>query len=141
MIMRDVTTILKERQCGVRREMDRRQISLTMLHHDSGIPYSTLASYFPVDCAKVSPAIIPMTAVYALCGHLPDELLSLLLPDGMQIVRASEEIDHDELAAIAQEYLIEKSRTHSPDSPGGREITPEEDAALCQKAARLRMVP
>jgi len=139
-IMCDVSTIIRQRQASVRRELDRRGISLKALSFDSGIPYPTLLSYFPREGSEKPAAAIPMAAVYALCGHAPADLLSLLLPDGFQIVRASEEIDHDTLAEIAGQYCVEMRKATHPESPGGREISECEDRSLRSAAAKLKLV-
>lgn len=139
--MADRDTIMRERQLVVAREMSRRSISLTAVHLDSGIPYTTVKSYFPGEKNAV-PAVIPMSAVFVMAEEqaLPLDLLSLLLPDGFQIVRVPEEIDHDELCEHMQDWLREKAAAHHPDSPGGREIAACEDKRLRGKAARLKAV-
>lgn len=126
--MRDENTIVRERQLAVRREMDRRGIALKVIALDAGMSYSTLLSYFPGERDK-TPATIS--------GAVPAELLSLLLPDGFQIVRAPEAIDHDELALIARDYLATKDAAHHPDSENGRDIGPNENVALIGKAVSL----
>ena len=42
MIMADSVTIIRERQCVIRRELDRRGIALKAVALDSDIPYPTL---------------------------------------------------------------------------------------------------
>ena len=111
-------------------------LTLKEISEGSGIPYSTLRSYAG---NNGEPAEMPLSALYKLVGVIPDELLSLLLPAGRMIVEVPAEIDHDEICEAAQELLIEKARAHHPESPGGREIVPEEDARLCEKTARLRV--
>lgn len=104
---------------------------------DSELPYSTLLSYFPGEKNAV-PAVMPVSAQFALCGHIPDDILSLLLPDGRLIVRAPEEIDHDQIAEAMHDFLTTKERSHHPESPAGREIAPCEDNVLRGKFARVR---
>jgi hypothetical protein len=135
--MRDENGIVRERQLVIRRELDRRAISLKAVAYDSGIPYSTIVSYFPGEKDKV-PNTISGAAIYSLCGALPADLLSLLLPDGFQIVRAPEAVDHDEIAEAVHEYLQTKERAHHPESEAGREIGPGEDNLLRGKFARVR---
>ena len=139
MIMRDENTIVRERQLAVRREMDRRGIALKVIALDAGMSYSTLLSYFPGERDK-TPATISGAAIFALCGVLPADLISLLLPDGFQIVRAPEAIDHDELADLASDYLATKNAAHHPDSENGRDIGPNENVALIGKAVGLGRV-
>lgn len=135
MITHDESTnleVILARQSAIRRELDRRQIALKVVSQDSRIPYSTLLTYFPADPLK-RPAQIPGSAIYALAGHIPDDLMSLLLPDGFQVVRASEDINHDEIAEVMAQYLATKDKAHHVDSPEGREISRCEDSALDRK--------
>ena len=129
-------TIIRSRQISIRREMDRRGIALKAVEFDSGIAYATLQSYFPQDGAR-EPAQIPGGAIYSLCGALPADLLSLLLPDGFQIVRAPEAMDHDDLARKVLAFQTVKAASHCPESPGGREISPCEDVKLRECAADM----
>ena len=94
---------------------------------DSDIPYGTLRTYAG---HSGTTAEMPVSALYRLVGVIPDELLSLLLPAGRQIVQAPESVDHDTLADLVRDYLITKDHAHRPDSPGGREISGCEDEAL-----------
>lgn len=136
--MSDSNTIVRERQLVIRREMDRRSISLKAVSLDSGIPYPTIVSYFPGEKDKV-PATLSGAAIFQLCSTkaLPLDLLSLVLPDGFQIVRAPEGIDHDALCALAVDYVATKNRAHDPESEGGREIGPGEEAELTNKVVQL----
>lgn len=127
--------IVRTRQLVVRRELDRRGISLKAIAFDSGLPYPTLLTYFP---AGDHAATISGCAMFSLCGVLPADLLSLLLPDGFQVVRVDEGIDHDTLAELASDYLTMKNAAHHPASEAGRDIGPSEDAALSGKVAELR---
>ena len=137
--MADANTIVRERQLVVRREMDRRGVSLKAVSLDSGIPYASVVSYFPGERDKV-PATIPGSAIFALCGSkaLPLDLLSLILPDGFQIVRAPEEIDHDEFETMCRDYLAAKAKAHRADSPSGRELAECEREVLDGKVVQLR---
>lgn len=137
-IMLDGNTIVRERQLVIRREMDRRGISLKAVSLDSGIPYQTVISYFPGERDK-QPATIGGAAIYLLCetSAIPMDLLSLLLPDGFMVVRAPEEIDHDTLCALAADYVSAKNDAHHPESEAGREIGPGEDASLTRKVVQL----
>jgi hypothetical protein len=137
--MVDATTIVRERQLAIRREMDRRGISLKAVSLDSGIPYATVVSYFPGERDR-QPAAIGGPALYclALSGALPLDLLSLVMPDGFQIVRLPEEIDHDEFEALCRDYADTKAKAHRPDSEAGREIGPNEKALLDGKVVALR---
>lgn len=136
--MVDRNTIVRDRQLAIRREMDRRGISLKAVAFDSGIPYPTIISYFPGEKDRV-PATIPGCAIYALCEGqaLPPDLLSMLLPEGFQIVRVPEQIDHDEICEWAEGYIAAKTKAHRADSPMGPEIAPCEKAELDSKVTAL----
>lgn len=134
--MTDKSSIVKDRQRAIRREMDRRGIHLKIVAADSGLSPSTLASYFPADPA-IDPAQMPTGALFALVGVLPDDLTSLMLPAGVQIVRVPEDVDHDEAAQAMHNYLATKTAAHHPDSPGGRDISPCEDLSLRTKLATV----
>ena len=129
--MQRESSIVRERQLVIRREIDRRGIALKAVAMDSGISYSTLLSYFPGERDK-EPATISGAAIYALCEGkaLPADLLSLLLPDGWQIVRVPECVDHDAVAHWAETYQREKLAAHRVDSEDGEHISTNERKAL-----------
>lgn len=137
--MRDENAIVRERQLVIRREMDRRGISLKAVAFDSKIPYATIVSYFPGEINR-QPATIGGAAIFVLAESkaLPLDLLSLLLPEGLQIVRLPEGIDHDALCDLAAEYVADKHRAHHPESEAGRDIGPGEEARLSGKVVQLR---
>jgi len=137
--MSDANMIVRERQLVIRREMDRRGISLKAVSLDSGIPYPTIVSYFPGEKDR-QPATINGAALFCLAqsNALPLDLLSLLLPEGFQIVRAPEGLNHDEYEDICRDYLATKGKAHHPESPGGREIAPCEEAVLTAKVVTLK---
>lgn len=134
--MHNETMIVHGRQLAIRRELDRRGIPLKVVAFDSGIQYGTLLTYFPADADK-KPHTISGAAIYMLCGALPADLISLLLPEGFQIVRAPECIDHDTLCDIAQDYVATKQAAHRQDSPGGTAIVDSERSTLDGKAVAL----
>lgn len=136
MIVPDEATIVREIQLTIRRELDRRGRSLKAISYDSGIPYSTLLSYFPGERNAV-PHALPVAAVRKLTGHIPADLLSLLLPDGWQIVRAPEEVDHDAIAEACRAYLSAKEAAHRKDSPAQRDIADCEDSHLRALASNV----
>lgn len=102
---------------------------------DSGIPYNTIRSYAGHNGET---AEMPVSALRKLTGVIPAELLSLLLPEGHQIVRAPESLNHDELEEHLHDWLRRKARAHNADSPDGREISPCEDADLRASFAIVR---
>lgn len=135
------SSIIRERQSVIRRELDRRLISMKAISMDSGIPYATLLTYFPQDRNKDA-VQIPGGAIWSLVDGkaMPGDLLSMLLPDGFQIIEASEDIDHDKVAQIAHDYLQAKSAAHHPDSPGGRELSDCEKVSLGSIHTELKAV-
>jgi len=133
--------IIKERQKAIRREMDRRQITLTVVSLDSGIKLGTLATYFPADGLK-EPVQIPQGAVYDLkrTRALPIDLLNLLQPDGMALVELPTEVDVHEVGLIVAEIVRLKNAAHLPDSPAGVEISECERDAIVAEVVKLRAV-
>lgn len=135
--MRDSTTIMRERQCAVRRELDRRHIALKVVSLDSGIPYSTLCSYFPVPGGEKIPAELPTGALFCLCGHVPTDLLNLLLPEGFALVQVPNGVDYDAMAVKCREFLAAKDQAHHPLSEAGRDIGPHEADELSAQVVSL----
>lgn len=125
----------KATQERIFRIVTRDGLTLKAISLDSGIPYNTIRSYAGNNGETTE---MPVSALCKLVGVIPDELLSLLLPVGRQIVRAPDSLDHDALAEHLRSWLAEKDRAHHPDSPGGREIAPCEDASLCAGLAVVR---
>lgn len=109
-------------------------LTIKMIAADADLGYDSVRNYAAGDTQ------MPMTALYALVGVLPDELLSLLLPTGRQIVAVPDDIDHDELEAACRDYLKAKGETHREDSPERRDIAPCERETLNRKASRLKAV-
>lgn len=131
--MRDENAIVRERQLLIRREMDRRGISIKAVQYDGGWENSsTVLSYFPCPEGAKEPQTMSVASLYRLLVRkaLPADLLSLLLPDGFVIVRAPEAINHDEIAEAMHDFLQAKERAHHPESEEGREIGPGEDNVL-----------
>lgn len=139
--MRDNVAIIRARQTAIRKEMDRRGIALKAVAFDSGIEYPTLLTYFPAPGSR-DPAQIPAGAIFALCDGeaLPADILSLLVPNGWQIVRAPEQIDHDELCNHLVDYLATKQAAHHPDSECGPAIGPLEKSQLDSKVTHIRAI-
>ena len=109
-------------------------LTLKAIALDSGLGYSTVQTY------ASGHAVMSIASLFCLIGVIPDELLSLLLPDGRQIVRLPDGLDHDAISDLCQDYLRTKEAAHKPDSPAGREIADCEDEALTGKAVRLKAV-
>lgn len=140
--MADYDNIVRERQKAIRREIDRRDLSIKAIHMDGGWETpSTVLSYFPADELK-QPATMSVAALFRLLktNAVPTELLSLLMPDGFAIVRTPEGINHDEIEEAARDFLATKGRAHHPESPAGRDISACEDSVLRRKAVALRAI-
>jgi hypothetical protein len=135
--MRDANDIVRDRQLAIRRELDRRGIALKAVSFDSGIPYPTLLSYFPAD---KTPATMSAAALYALCGAIPEDILSLMVPDGWSILRTPAALNHDEVADAMTDYFAAKQRAHRSDSECGEAIGPNEDNILRGKFAVIKAV-
>lgn len=137
--MRSSSDIMRERQCAIRRELDRRNISLKVVSFDSSIPYSSLLSYFPADSDK-QPAMMPASVVYSLFGAIPDDLLNLLAPEGYAIVRVPSGVDYDDVSKRCRDFLAIKEEAHHPESECGRDLGPKESARLASNVTVLRSV-
>jgi hypothetical protein len=110
-------------------------MSLKAISEISGIPYSTLRSYAGHNGET---AEMPVSAVHKLAGVIEPELLSLLLPDGMAIIRIPEGVDLDQAAQDMRDFLDLKAKAHHPQSPDGREISECESAELHGKVAQIK---
>jgi hypothetical protein len=132
-----IVDIIRDRQRLMRKAIDKSGILMKVVADDSGLSYSTLLTYFPADKDK-TPVQIPGSVIFALTGHLPANIMSLLLPAGHVIVRAPEEIDHDALSELMQDWVRTKEQAHHPDSEDGREIGPKEDNVLRGKFAAVK---
>lgn len=108
-------------------------LTLKAISLDSGIGYTTIQSYARGE------AVMSIASLFCLIGVVPDELLSLLLPDGRLIVQAPAEIDHDLIAEAVADYAATKNACHHPESEAGRDIGPTEHAILTGKAFKLRV--
>lgn len=137
--MADVSTIMRQRQLDVRSVVDARGFHWKAIASKAGLSYSTLLSYFPAD-KNAQPAQIPTGVVYALAESeaLPLDVLSMLMPVGIAMLRIPEGIDHDEACAAMQDYLATKAAFHREDSECGPAIGPNEDATLRAKFAIVR---
>ncbi|KQM58768.1 MULTISPECIES: hypothetical protein [unclassified Sphingomonas] len=133
---RDIGGIIRKNQELVFRVAGGNGLTLKVISLDSGIPYGTLRSYAGNSGATV---MMPLDALYKLVGVIPDELLSVLLPEGRSIVQVPDDIDHDAFEEMCRDYLAEKGKAHRPDSPGGREISGCESASLAVKAVALKV--
>lgn len=101
-------------------------LTLKMIATDADLGLDSVRNY------AAGETMMPLFALDALIGVLPDDLLSLLLPDGRAIVQVPEEVNHDEAAAGMLAWLADKASAHRPDSEAGRDIGPTENARLCK---------
>lgn len=122
----------KRIQQTVFREACNRDLTLKVISIDSGLGYTTVQSYARGE------ALMSISSLFKLIGVIPDDLLSMLLPDGRQIVRVPENLDHDEIETACRDFLAAKGQAHHPESEMGREIGPKEQEALNRKVVALR---
>lgn len=98
-----------------------------------------------IECARlyadnIDHRPLPDWALLSIMRFLgPAFTTSALAPAG-QVAAYDRETDHDTLAAFALEYASKHARARHPDSPGGVEITNEENDELDETAGRLRAV-
>lgn len=109
-------------------------LTLKAISLDAGLGYTTVQSY------AGGHAVMSIASLYRLVGVIPDELLSLLLPDGHLIVAQSENTDHDEFAAKCIELVTQTAAAHRPDSECAEKIGPNEHKSLNATRAHLRAV-
>ena len=106
-------------------------LTLKAIGIDTGIPYSTLRTYAD------GSSMMPIDALYKLCGVIPDELLSLLLPEGRCIVTQSDDDDHDGMASRCMDFAAELQRARHPESEAGVDIGPGEHNVLSMKRKQI----
>ena len=124
---RNIPHCTKSTQERIFRIAQREGLTLKAISLDSGIPYSTIRSYAGNNGET---AEMPVSALYKLSGVIPDELLSLLLPEGRAIVRVPDNIDHDAIAEWVALYNAKSLAAHRRDSECAEEIGPGEEAEL-----------
>lgn len=109
-------------------------LTLKAISLDSGLGYTTIQSYASGN------AVMSIAGLFKLIGVIPDELLSLLLPDGRLIVAQSENTDHDEFAAKCIELVTQTAAAHRPESECAEKIGPNESARLRRARIVLKAV-
>lgn len=107
-------------------------LTLKAIAIDSNLGYDALRTWARGE------SVMPVTALYALCDVLPDELLSLLLPGQFFITRKSDGMDLADLATKALDYVGTYTAARSPESEAGIELGPNETVSLTDKANRLQ---
>lgn len=127
----DISARQKRAQQDMFREADRRGVTVKGLHYDTGISQDTIRSWARGE------AVMSIAGLFAMVGWMPDDLLSMLLPEGRQIVQLPDDLDHDALSDLAADYLTTKAAAHKLDSPGGVDISACERAVLDAKVIRF----
>lgn len=122
----------KRVQMTVFREACHRGNTLKAIAIDSGNGYTTVQAW------SKGEAVMSIGGLFSLVDIIPDDLLSMLLPDGRQIVRVPENLDHDEIEEACRDFLAAKGHAHHPASECGREIGPGEKDVLDRKVVALR---
>lgn len=128
----DISARQKRVQQSVFLEANNRGLTIKVIHYDTGISQDTLRSWARGE------AVMSIAGLFGLVGVIPDDLLSMLLPDGRQIVRVPENLDHDEIETACRDFLAAKGQAHHPESECGREIGPGEKDVLDRKVVALR---
>ena len=99
-------------------------LTLQLIADEAGLGYDSVRNYANGETT------MPITALDALIGVVPDELLSHLLPGDRMIVRVPEDVDFDEAARGMHRFLAAKSEAHCPESECGEAIGPNESQDL-----------
>lgn len=128
----DITARQKRALQDVFRMAEARGITRKSIHHDTGISTDTLGSWARGEAA------MSIAGLFALVGVIPDDLLSMLLPEGRQIVQLPDDLDHDHYSDLAADYIAAKRAAHKADSPAGPLIAPCEKKVLDAKIVALR---
>lgn len=132
-------TLATQRRIG---RLAKRDYGLTLeaIAAESGIPYSTVRSYFSQQ-QNFRLSEIPITAFVKLCGVIPDQLMSQLLDpaDRHLVHNGDEDHDLDDLGDKADEVAREVRRARRPDSPGGTEIIALEEERIKRLARGLKV--
>lgn len=129
-----VDRVREEQKRMFRLALDPMRYGLTLkaIHLDTGICYQSLRNY------ASGVTTMPITAIHALCGVIPNELLSLLLPAGFGVVEQSDDIDFADMAAKCVDLLTTYTAARAENSECGPAIGPNEKEALSGKVADIR---
>jgi hypothetical protein len=90
------------------REAQARGLTLKVIAIDSGLGYTTVQSYARGEAAMSVPALVN------LIGVIPADLISMLFPDGWQLVPIPEDINHDEFCDLITDYRRTKDDARKP---------------------------
>lgn len=108
--------------------------SQELIHNETRIPTTSLSDWAN---GKAKMSLVGMLKI-ADVPDFPLELLSLIMPAGMAIVRVPQGIDYDDVSQACRDFIDAKDRAHHPESEAGRDIGPGEHAELSGKVVRLR---
>ena len=127
----DQTLDRQKRMFRIAQDPTRYGLSLKLIAMDSGLGYDSVRNY------AAGETQMPLSALNALIGVIPEELLSLLVIKDRQIISLPDGIDHDEFERWCLEFLAVKGSAHHPESPAGRELSSCEIVALNKAAAPM----
>jgi len=128
----DISARQKRVQQSVFLEANNRGLTIKVIHFDTGVSQDTLRSWARGE------AVMSIAGLFSLVGVIPDDLLSMLLPEGRQIVQLPDDLDHDALSDLAADYLSAKAAAHHANSPAGIAIASCEREVLDRKVTALR---
>lgn len=127
---------IRLRQVAMFAEAARRGITRKMLQIDGGFSEATVRSWADGTHEMPLHAFVRM----AESGALPLDLLSILLDDGLELVRAGAGVDLHALAASAADFVGDFAASAHPASEAGCAIGPNEEQRLNMGARELRAV-
>lgn len=110
------------------------QMPLKAIADKSGVPYNTLRSYAN---GQHQVSVEAIKRLLRIDGFGP-YLSRLFAPEAHSLVAASDDDDHDSLAADAIDFAGEHARARHPNSPGGVQIVASEARKLAVHPLRNR---
>lgn len=130
-----ITAALKRQQVTMFAAAKARGITASVIHWDTGgdnggISLSTIGQWSRGESA------MGLEMLIRLIGIIPDDLLSILLPDGKSIV-TDPTGDHDGFAAKCIDFAAAHAAARHPASEAGIEIGPGEHKSLTAKRAQV----
>ena len=108
-------------------------LSIKRLSSLTGIPDTTLTTWATGETA------MPAWALFELAEHIPDDLTCMLVERSGKYVGTCETGDggFEKLGRETAAYTNELLQAHDPDSPGGVNVTPIEEALLKHRARKV----
>lgn len=107
-------------------------LPLKVIASRANISYETLITYAN-GTSRMTVAVL-----HKLCGVLPSELLSLLLPDGFAIVRTCEDADLEAMAEKCTKFLASYTSARGERSEAGSALGPVERDHLIEMMADIK---